>query len=165
MLKENKKTTGHLILSHNVYWALFCHNFLHANPLFGLKRLSKMVGVRTASLCLLPFSCICISEIRPDGDEDLVMKIYQQPMKRVRRSVDSSANKKKSLQEAVRYVDTQIELHENAISDIVAKAVREVTRTNKQQNNLEVSYGLSVLAASVFYMENVVYGKPLRNYT
>ena len=93
------------------------------------------------------------------------MKSVQQPMNRVRRSMDSSAVKKKSLQEAARYLDTQIELHENAISDIVAKAVEEVTRTNKQQNNIEVSYGLSVLAASVFYVENVVYGKPLGNYT
>ena len=73
--------------------------------------------------------------------------------------------KRAVLVEAARFLDSEISKHEADVARIVITAREAVKTATKADNNLAVSYGMAVLAASMFYVESAVYGKNITSYT
>lgn len=80
--------------------------------------------------------------------------------KRESRYREASA-KVKSLMTAADYLDDQITMLEDSLVETVETARATMTAATEKDHALQVSYGLSVLAANVFYTENVIWGKPV----
>ena len=72
-----------------------------------------------------------------------------------------SSNKISSLLDAAYYLDGQIAKLEDSIADTVKTARAAMAATTEEDNALQVSYGLSILAANLFYTENVIWEKPV----
>ena len=71
------------------------------------------------------------------------------------------SDKVRSLLTAADYLDDQISMLEDSLVETVETARATMTAATEKDHALQVSYGLSVLAANVFYTENVIWGKPV----
>ena len=75
-----------------------------------------------------------------------------------------ASDKVAALTTAAEYLDHQIEILEDSLVETVETARATIAAATEKDHALQVSYGLSVLAANVFYTENVIWDKPVETF-
>ena len=74
------------------------------------------------------------------------------------------SNKVSALLNAASYLDDQIVKLEDSLVETVEAARAAMAAATEESNALQVSYGLSIVAANAFYTENVIWEKPVETF-
>ena len=83
---------------------------------------------------------------------------------RQKRDARQASNKLSSLTGAAYYLDDQIANLEGSLAEAVEAARASMAAATEEDNALQVSYGLSIVAANFFYTENVIWEKPVETF-